>query len=55
MNKTVLITGASKGVGRETALLFATKGWRVVASMRSPEKETDLMRHENVLLDTSVN
>lgn len=48
MNKTVLITGASKGVGRATALLFAAKGWHVVASMRSPEKETELTRHENI-------
>ncbi|MFE9681928.1 SDR family oxidoreductase [Streptomyces sp. NPDC006285] len=34
--KTVLITGASSGYGRETALHFHSQGWNVVASMRTP-------------------
>ncbi len=29
MNKVLLITGGSGGIGRATALLFAKKGWRV--------------------------
>lgn len=28
--KTVLITGSSRGIGRETALYFAKKGWNVI-------------------------
>lgn len=28
--KTVLITGSSRGIGRETALYFARKGWNVI-------------------------
>jgi len=37
MAKTVLITGASSGFGKDAALLFKSKGWNVAATMRSPE------------------
>ena len=36
--KTVLITGASSGVGEATARLFARNGWNVVASARAVER-----------------
>jgi len=36
--KTVLITGTSKGIGLETALVFGRAGYKVFATMRSPEK-----------------
>ena len=36
--KTVLVTGASSGIGLATALLFHESGWQVIATMRHPEK-----------------
>src|SRR5271168_5032884 len=48
MNKTILITGASSGIGLATARLFAARGWNVVATMRDPEAGADLGRLENV-------
>ena len=48
--KTIFITGSSSGLGKATALLFASKGWRVIATMRNPEKETELMLLENVII-----
>ena len=39
MNKYCWITGASKGIGRATALTFAKNGYHVIASARS---EADL-------------
>ncbi|KUJ62731.1 short-chain dehydrogenase [Flavobacteriaceae bacterium CRH] len=50
MKKTVLITGASTGLGKAAAKKFASLGWNVIATMRSPEKETELNLLENVLL-----
>jgi NAD(P)-dependent dehydrogenase (short-subunit alcohol dehydrogenase family) len=47
-NKTVLITGTSSGIGRAAAQYFAQKGWNVAATMRSPEKETELQKLPNL-------
>ena len=46
--KTALITGTSSGIGRAAALYFAQQGWNVAATMRSPEKETELNKLPNV-------
>ncbi|TWR24363.1 SDR family oxidoreductase [Mucilaginibacter pallidiroseus] len=50
MEKVILITGASSGIGKETAKLFAAKGWQVVATMRSPEKENELNALDNIFI-----
>ncbi|GBE83669.1 Uncharacterized oxidoreductase [Sparassis crispa] len=42
MANTVLITGASSGIGLASAKLFFEKGWNIVATMRAPEKDTEL-------------
>ena len=48
--KTVFITGTSTGIGRQTVILFQKKGWNVVATMRSPEKEKFLNTLDKVLV-----
>ncbi len=50
MSNTILITGASSGIGRTTAKHFQAKGWNVVATMRRPENEEELMHLDNVLV-----
>ena len=48
--KTIFITDSSSGPGWATAKLFATKGWRVIATMRNPEKETELNKISGIEL-----
>ena len=50
MGKTILITGASSGIGKETTKHFQSKGWNVIATMRNPENEKELTTLENVLI-----
>ncbi|MDI4649744.1 SDR family oxidoreductase [Cohnella hashimotonis] len=46
--KTVFITGTSSGLGKLTAIRFAQMGWNVAATMRTPEKETELTSYDNI-------
>jgi len=50
MKKTVLITGTSGGLGKAAARLFANKSWNVVATMRRPDLEQDLVRLNDLLV-----
>lgn len=43
-DKITIITGASSGIGRETALLFGKKGAKIVAAARSREKLIELKK-----------
>jgi len=36
--KTAIVTGANRGIGRETARQLAERGWRVILTGRSPHK-----------------
>ncbi len=56
MQKTIFITGASTGLGKATAKLFQSKGWKVIATMRRPQQETELTQLENItVLPLDVN
>ena len=50
MKKTLLITGASSGIGKAAARRFQAEGWNVIATMRSPERETELTALDGVLV-----
>lgn len=42
MERTILITGTSSGIGVAAARRFAAEGWNVIATMRRPTADLDL-------------
>ncbi len=49
MSPTILITGASSGIGEATAKYFLQKGWNVAATMRSPEKASHGTNNKSII------
>lgn len=50
MNKSILITGTSSGIGRATVKYFSDRGWKVAATMRRPEEEQEMTQWPGVKL-----
>jgi NAD(P)-dependent dehydrogenase (short-subunit alcohol dehydrogenase family) len=50
MSRTILITGASSGIGRAAVRCFAENGWDVAARMPNPSTAGELGRTPNVLV-----
>lgn len=50
MKKTILITGASSGIGKAAAFHFARLHWNVIAAMRNPEAAADLSAEPDILV-----
>ncbi|CAE6969915.1 Dihydroanticapsin 7-dehydrogenase [Paraburkholderia domus] len=50
MPKTIFITGASSGIGKAVARQFAGQGWNVVATLRDPSAETELVNGDRLFV-----
>lgn len=50
MPNTIFITGASSGIGKAVAKQFVALGWNVVATLRTPSAETELIDSDRLLI-----
>lgn len=53
MSKTVIITGASRGIGRAAALYFAAEGWNLAVCCRQNTAALETLRREAETLGVS--
>jgi NAD(P)-dependent dehydrogenase (short-subunit alcohol dehydrogenase family) len=55
MQSTVLITGSNRGIGLEFARQYAERGWRVIATCRTPARAAELQAiaqaHPNLVIE----
>ncbi len=55
MNKVIIITGASKGIGKEIAIFLARKGYYIIANYNKSEQNAiqlqKQLKKENILID----
>ncbi len=52
MQKTVLIVGASRGLGLGLAKQFSSEGWQVIATVRNPQQADALSQMPQVRVET---
>ena len=53
--KTVLVTGASRGIGRQVAITLAEKGYTVIGTYNSTDKGLDLITQLHGIIYTKCN
>lgn len=46
MSKTIIITGASRGIGRRTAMILAEDGYNIIANYNKSEKEANMLKYD---------
>ena len=51
MNKIVLITGASRGIGREIAKTLDQKGYQIIANYNKSQEQAQKLKEENKNID----
>ena len=54
MNKVIIVTGASRGIGREIAKNLAIKGYTVIANYNKSEKQIEELRQELNLKEINI-